>query len=534
MSRVTKPAKARPEPKKRTLPHSVEGEKGVLSSIMRAPADAIPKCVAAGLNRSWFYVPAHQTFYVELCDVWDSGGAIDLITFTARLRGKELLDEVGGPIAVTELQTYLTEIRDYNPIAENLPDYIDIVRGMYVRRQIIRSAAKDTERAYDALPDADMGAMLDETISRALSLRSLHGRNSTPEPDVPKLRPLSDVDMLPIRFVDKPLFQADAFHLVVGKKNAGKGTFLSHVAARVTLGEFGKKKNVIWIAAGEDSLALDVRPRIEAAGGDVDKVYYPPFVPRLPAETGLLQKWAEELGGVGFIVLDPLSGMLPDKCDSHRDSDVRPVITPLNDLADHLECLVVGVRHLKKDASGGALDSVLGSVDWVNVPRAVIAIVYDKNDDVRYAQVVAGNRVPGDSESRGFRIVGANVVPGGEPVAKAVFIDGPGKDVDFLLIEDRPKDNPTKTRQAAIRILDILEAYDGDGFGLKQEDVFNTVAQELSMSPQTVRQKAYFGNGMLHDLGLVKSYKETGKLTGGWFFKRSDLPRPPEFYGKPQ
>src|SRR5260370_1444416 len=83
------------------------------------------------------------------------------------------------------------------------------------------------------------------------------------------LRPLSDVEMLPIRYVDKPLFQADAFHLVAGKKNAGKGTFLSHVAARVTRGEFGDKKNVIWIAAGEDSLALDVRPRIEAAGGDV-------------------------------------------------------------------------------------------------------------------------------------------------------------------------------------------------------------------------------------------------------------------------
>src|SRR5436190_2182821 len=67
------------------------------------------------------------------------------------------------------------------------------------------------------------------------------------------VRQLSLVEMLPIVFVDKPLFQANAFHLLVGKKNAGKGTFLSSVAARFTRGELGEARNVIWIAAGEDS-----------------------------------------------------------------------------------------------------------------------------------------------------------------------------------------------------------------------------------------------------------------------------------------
>ena len=79
---------------------------------------------------------------------------------------------------------------------------------------------------------------------------------------------------------------------------------------------------------------------------------------------------------------DPISGMT-GKCDSHRDSDVRPIIAPLNDLADQLPCLIIGSRHLRKEASSGALSAVLGSVDWVNVPRAVIAIVHDKNDDTR-------------------------------------------------------------------------------------------------------------------------------------------------------
>jgi hypothetical protein len=345
-----------------------------------------------------------------------------------------------------------------------------------------------------------------------------------------KLQPLSSVSMLPVRFVDKPLFQVDAFHLLVGKKNAGKGTFLSAIAARFTRGELGEKKNVIWIAAGEDSLSLDVRPRIEAAEGDVTRVYYPPLVPKLPAEVGLLQKWAEDLGEVGLIVLDPVSGMVPIRFNSHLDSDVRPTITPLNELADSLKCVVVGVRHLKKNASEGALESVLGGIDWVNVPRAVLAIVWDETDDIRYVQVKAGNRVPGRSESRGFRIVGADIVPGGEPVAKAVFIEGPGKDVDELLSQDNKTENHSKTKRAAIRILDLLEANHSEA--IKQDTLFGQVAEELKMSPGTIKTKAYFGDGLLHDLGLVESYKEKGTMKGGWFVKRSDLPRPREFFAE--
>ena len=75
---------------------------------MRAPGDAIPKCVEAGLHSSWFYAPAFQTIYVELRVVWDSGRAIDLITFTQHLRDKRLLDSVGGVGALTGLQAYLT------------------------------------------------------------------------------------------------------------------------------------------------------------------------------------------------------------------------------------------------------------------------------------------------------------------------------------------------------------------------------------------------------------------------------------------
>ena len=82
---------------------------------------------------------------------------------------------------------------------------------------------------------------------------------------------LSRVELRSIVFIDKPLWQADAFHLVAGRKGQGKGTLLALHAAAVTRGEFGSNPNVVWIAS-EDSAAIDIGPRLLVAGADLERV----------------------------------------------------------------------------------------------------------------------------------------------------------------------------------------------------------------------------------------------------------------------
>jgi replicative DNA helicase len=137
---------------------------------LRFDGKVIPECVEK-IRPEFFFVPAHRTLYIELCDVWELSSPIDLITFTQRLREKKILESVGGVADVTKLAA------NYVPTAANVAYYLDIVRDMYVRRQIIENAANDARRAYDANPNADMCTVLDEISSRAASLRSLHGRN---------------------------------------------------------------------------------------------------------------------------------------------------------------------------------------------------------------------------------------------------------------------------------------------------------------------------------------------------------------------
>ena len=67
--------------------------------------------------------------------------------------------------------------------------------------------------------------------------------------------------------------------------------------------------------------------------------------------------------------------------------------------------MVFGVRHLGKDSSRGALASVLGSTAFVDVPRAVILMAADDEDEMLFhAQVVAGNRGPRGDTGRAYRL----------------------------------------------------------------------------------------------------------------------------------
>src|SRR5207248_8014665 len=79
----------------RTPPHSVEAEQGVLGSMLISPRETIAECVEK-INEEYFYIPAHQTIYTVLVELWNAGQPIDLITCTPAVRDRKLLESVGG------------------------------------------------------------------------------------------------------------------------------------------------------------------------------------------------------------------------------------------------------------------------------------------------------------------------------------------------------------------------------------------------------------------------------------------------------
>ena len=144
----------------RTPPHSVEAEQGVLGSMLISPRDTIAECVEK-INEEYFYVPAHQTIYTVLVELWNAGQAIDLITFTQVLRDRNLLESVGGAAFVTSLFTFV-------PTAANVQYYIDIVRDKYILRSIIAAATESIRRAYEE--QDEVGNLLDEVEQKIFAV----------------------------------------------------------------------------------------------------------------------------------------------------------------------------------------------------------------------------------------------------------------------------------------------------------------------------------------------------------------------------
>src|SRR5947209_104400 len=144
----------------RTLPHSVEAEQGVLGSMLISPREIIAEAVEK-INEEYFYIPAHQTIYGVLVELWNAGAGIDLITFTQTLRDRNILDAVGGAAFVTNLFTFV-------PTAANVGYYLEIVREKYILRQIIAAATESVRRAYEE--QDEVNALLDEVEAKILAV----------------------------------------------------------------------------------------------------------------------------------------------------------------------------------------------------------------------------------------------------------------------------------------------------------------------------------------------------------------------------
>jgi hypothetical protein len=324
--------------------------------------------------------------------------------------------------------------------------------------------------------------------------------------------PLSRIAMRSIEWLERPLWQRSAFQLLVGPKGAGKGTYLAGLAARITVAG----KNVVFVSS-EDSAEIDLKPRLVAAGADIDRCFVIQQHVRLPDHVDELRRIACEIGELGLYVIDPVANHIGDR-NANNDAEVRDAIAPLNGLADELACLLVGVRHPGKDRSRGAVASVLGSTAWVDTPRAVVMVAVDDEDPLtRHVQVVAGNRSLNGS-AQAFRIEAVEVPGLDEPITKAVALGESAKSVDDLISARTRGDS--KSAAARELILDILE-----GDGAQESDALDArIAATTGLVAGTIKNL----RTRLKDEGLIKVFPEKdehGEITR-WLVSRTQAPRP--------
>jgi len=203
-----------------------------------------------------------------------------------------------------------------------------------------------------------------------------------------EVRRLSDIAVEAVTWLWHRFLPVGSVTLLDGNPGEGKSTVVADLIARITVGgswpdgtDVGAPGDVLYITK-EDDPATQVRPRIEAAGGDSGRVgfistdlLFPRDIPRFQ---DLLEREKPRL-----VLLDPLMSYLEGKVKAISDNEVRSALmTPLAETARDAGTAALVIRHFNKGTGQSALMRGAGSLGGLaGSARLVLGLTTHPGDD---------------------------------------------------------------------------------------------------------------------------------------------------------
>jgi hypothetical protein len=209
-----------------------------------------------------------------------------------------------------------------------------------------------------------------------------------------------------------------------GDPGLGKSTVTLDLIARRTRGWSmpGDERELpptgAVILTAEDGIADTVRPRLEAAGADLDRVAVltavrdekgRPRLPVIPEDVEAVREAVRKMGA-RLLVVDPLMAFLAGRVDSHRDQDIRGALALLSDLAEREAVAAIIIRHLNKTMGGHPIYRGGGSIGIIGAARAGLLVAPDPKDETRRVLAVSKSNLGPIPPSLAYRLVQAGDV----------------------------------------------------------------------------------------------------------------------------
>jgi hypothetical protein len=201
-----------------------------------------------------------------------------------------------------------------------------------------------------------------------------------------------------------------------GDPGLGKSTMLLDLAARASRNghmpdaQQGTAGPTLLMSA-EDDLADTIRPRLQAAGADLEQIH--PFTavdtgagrrsPVLPDDLPILkEKLAKHKARL--LIIDPFVAYLGESLDTSRDHAMRRVLFALAEIAVQAECAVVLVRHLNKGNGSKAIYRGGGSIGIVAAARSALLVAADPYDPETRVLALSKSNLAAKGKSLGYRL----------------------------------------------------------------------------------------------------------------------------------
>jgi putative DNA primase/helicase len=196
-----------------------------------------------------------------------------------------------------------------------------------------------------------------------------------------KAVPMSSVRRQRPEWVERGLIPKHTVTMLAGEEGLGKGLYCVRLAARLSR----EGLNTLFLVA-EDSPAMILRPRLEAAEADLGRVFIYQLDDglglgglRLPDDGDQIKALAVETSAE-LVVIDPLVAHLGRSVNSWNDHATRIALAPLYGMADELGCAALGILHLNKRASDESRSRIGGSTAFRALARSVLLLARDPDD----------------------------------------------------------------------------------------------------------------------------------------------------------
>ena len=136
----------------RIPPSNLEAEMALLGSVL--VDKEMMAAVSEIVRPNDFYASLHETIYVALYALYESGKPLDKVALAEELRSRGMLDKIGG-------LAYLSSLMDTVPTAASAEYYAKIVREKASLRGLIHAGTRITQLGYES--EDDVPAALDES-----------------------------------------------------------------------------------------------------------------------------------------------------------------------------------------------------------------------------------------------------------------------------------------------------------------------------------------------------------------------------------
>jgi replicative DNA helicase len=354
-------------------PQNLEAEQSILGSILLE--NSAINSVLEILSTGDFYNEAHRKIFNTVIELSEKNEPVDLITLSNALKGRNLLDTVGGT-------AYLASLVDNVPSAANVANYAKIVKEKAILRGLIGSATEIISNCYDTGSDVDQ--ILDKAEHSIFEISENKVRPSYfPIREIIKdsFRSIEDlyarkelITGVPTGFekiddLTSGLQKSDLI-IIAGRPSMGKTAFALNIAQFASLEaqipvavfslEMSKEQLAFRLLASEakvDSQRLRKGflgetdwPKLTTAAGRLSEAQL--FIDDTPAITVLEMKAKSRRlkadQKLGLIVVDYIQLMRGGNYRESREQEISEISRSLKALAKELKVPVIALSQLNR------------------------------------------------------------------------------------------------------------------------------------------------------------------------------------------